>query len=178
MSFARVIPRPTPMPVTAFRAIALALLALAGCDGGAEPFDLVLRGGSVLDGSGDEPVRADVAIADGRVAVVGPLADDAEADEVIDVTGLVVAPGFIDMHSHAELDEDYGRDGRPFLAQGITTVVMGVDGGGTHEVGATLERWRRNGLGVNALTYVGHGHVRGEVLAWRTARRHRPSWSA
>jgi N-acyl-D-amino-acid deacylase len=164
MSFARVIPRPTPMPVTAFRAIALALLALAGCDGGAEPFDLVLRGGSVLDGSGDEPVRADVAIADGRVAVVGPLADDAEADEVIDVTGLVVAPGFIDMHSHAELDEDYGRDGRPFLAQGITTVVMGVDGGGTHEVGATLVRWRRNGLGVNALTYVGHGHVRGEVL--------------
>lgn len=148
-------------PATALFAAALALLPACGEDGG--DYDLVLRGGSVLDGSGSEAVVTDVGIRDGAIVAVGEL-DGAGAGEVLDVTGLTVAPGFIDMHSHAELDEDWGRDGRPFLAQGITTVVMGVDGGGTHEIAARFERWRRSGLGVNALAYVGHGHLRGEVL--------------
>jgi N-acyl-D-amino-acid deacylase len=68
------------------------------------------------------------------------------------------------MHSHAELEEDYGRDARPFLAQGITTVVMGVDGGGTWRVAERLSGWTRDGIGVNALAFVGHGAIRREVL--------------
>ncbi|NIR39068.1 MAG: D-aminoacylase, partial [Actinobacteria bacterium] len=60
---------------------------------------------------------------DGRIAAVGTV-DAERAAEVLDVTGLIVAPGFIDAHSHAELDEEYGRDARPFLTQGITTVAL------------------------------------------------------
>ena len=125
--------------------------------------DLILERGTVLDGTGGPARVVDVGILDGRIISFGELSG-ATADERIDVSGLTVAPGFIDMHSHAELDEDFGRDARPFLAQGITTVVMGVDGGGTHEVGARLQAWADSGIGVNALTYVGHGHIRRQVL--------------
>lgn len=145
---------------------AAALLALPGC--GEEPaplprFDLILEGGTVVDGTGAPGRVADVGIVDRHISHVGDLTA-AEAEERLDVSGTTVVPGFIDMHSHAELGEDYGRDARPFLHQGITTVVMGVDGGGTHEVGAQLRQWADDGIGVNAVTYVGHGHVRREVL--------------
>jgi N-acyl-D-amino-acid deacylase len=126
-------------------------------------FDLLLQGGRVVDGSGGAPFVADVGLRDGFIVQVGEL-DPARADEVVDVSGRVVAPGFIDMHSHAELEEDYGRDGKPFLAQGITTVVMGVDGFGNWEVGNRLSGWARDGIGVNALAFVGHGAIRREVL--------------
>ncbi|MGD2068577.1 MAG: amidohydrolase family protein, partial [Gemmatimonadota bacterium] len=129
----------------------------------AAAFDVLIRGGSVLDGSGSEAFRADVAVRDGRIAAVGDLTG-ATAAEVLDAEGLVVVPGFIDMHSHAELDESWGRDGKPFLLQGITTVVMGVDGGGEPDVEGRFDRWARNGLGVNALTYVGHGEIRERVV--------------
>ncbi|MBW3535564.1 MAG: amidohydrolase family protein [Gemmatimonadetes bacterium] len=157
--------RPAPPASPLLLALTLLLAGGAG-DGGppaAGPLDLGLRGGTVIDGSGAGPVRADVGIEGGRIVSVGDLSD-AAADETLDVTGLHVVPGFIDMHSHAELDEDWGRDGRPFLHQGITTVVVGADGGGTPRVAERLEAWRRGGLGVNALTYVGHGAIRREVM--------------
>lgn len=143
---------------------ATALLAfLGGCARADGSFDLILEGGTVHDGSGAAAYRADVGVRDGFVVEVGELSA-ASAAERIDVSGLTVAPGFIDMHSHAELEEEYGRDARPFLAQGITTVVMGVDGGGSWRVADRLEGWAREGIGVNALTFVGHGAIRREVL--------------
>ena len=157
--------RLTP-PLFTGRALA-ALTALSACQDAPEPepihFDLILAGGTVVDGSGRPGFVADVGIVDRKIVEVDDLSE-AETDERIDVSGMTVVPGFIDMHSHAELGEDYGRDGRPFLHQGITTVVMGVDGGGTHEVGAQLQGWADDRIGVNALAYVGHNHVRSEVL--------------
>ena len=133
--------------------------------------DLLLAGGTLHDGTGAEPFVADVAVRDGRIVFVGDArAAGVRASETVEVTGLLVTPGFIDAHSHAELDEDWGRDALAFLHQGITTVVMGVDGGGEPEVGATLARWRRNGLGVNALTYVGHGAVRRRAMGMEDRR--------
>ena len=152
--------RSRPLPIGLILPL---LLAGLSCTGGEPDYDLILRGGTVVDGTGVTALEADVAIDDGRIADVGDLSSVRGAEE-IDVTGQVVAPGFIDMHSHAELEEDYGRDGRPFLAQGITTVVMGVDGGGTWEVGDRLARWARDGIGVNALAYVGHESIREAVL--------------
>ena len=126
--------------------------------------DLLLVGGLVHDGSGEPPVRQDIGVVGERIGFVGDAAAAGlDADVVVDVGGLMVTPGFIDMHSHAELMEDYGRDALPFLHQGITTVAVGVDGAGTPDVAegfAGLE----GRIGVNAFAYVGHGEVRRRVI--------------
>jgi N-acyl-D-amino-acid deacylase len=138
-------------------------IPLAGCADASDTYDVVFVGGNVYDGTGSESFPADVAVLDGRIVAVGDV-DTSGAAEVIDAAGLVIAPGFIDAHSHAVLDEDYGRDGRAFLAQGITTVVLGLDGGGPWQIAERLESWTREGIGVNALSFVGHGAVRREVM--------------
>ncbi|MGI9261791.1 MAG: N-acyl-D-amino-acid deacylase family protein [Woeseiaceae bacterium] len=122
-------------------------------------------GGTVFDGSGSEPVIADVGVSDGRIVFIGD-ADSVNvtSGDTIDATGLWVTPGFIDAHSHARLDEDYGKDALPFLYQGITTVVLGVDGAGTSDVADRLDSWSDNGIGTNGIHYVGHGHIRNAVM--------------
>ena len=87
----------------------------------------VIRGGTVVDGTGRPRFRADVGIRDGRIAAVSPDPPLSGADR-IDADGLAVAPGFIDVHSHAEWVlplEDHDRILAPFLEQGITTLVTG-----------------------------------------------------
>jgi N-acyl-D-amino-acid deacylase len=82
--------------------LALGIVAAAQAHvGSAQRFDIVLRNGTVLDGSGLSPYRADVAIGNGRIARIGKLPRDS-AEHDIDVTGLYVAPGFINIHSHLQ----------------------------------------------------------------------------
>lgn len=143
----------------------LSLLALAGCAGNDAPAGLLLAGGSVLDGGGGDATGADVAVTGDRIVFVGDAAEaGVEALDTLDVTGLLVTPGFIDMHSHAELETDHGRDARAFLYQGITSVALGVDGGGSAEVAARLSGWAEEGIGVNAFLFVGHNRVRRQVM--------------
>ncbi|MDQ3937591.1 MAG: D-aminoacylase, partial [Chloroflexota bacterium] len=90
-------------------------------------FDLLISGGQVIDGSGEHMRLADVGISDGRIAAVGDLSST-EAAERLDATGLAVAPGFIDIHSHSDFlvpAEEHGEILAPFLGQGITTIVTG-----------------------------------------------------
>jgi N-acyl-D-amino-acid deacylase len=94
---------------------------------GRRMFDRVISGGRVIDGTGSPAIRADVGIADGRIAAVGDLAS-ADAGERIDASGRSVAPGFIDIHSHSDFLVPAGEHGEilaPFLGQGITTIVTG-----------------------------------------------------
>lgn len=150
---------------SALRPWLVALLLAAACAPADSPaVDLVLVGGAVHPGDGSDPVVADVAIGGGYIVDVGSGLTVPDGAESIDVSGLIVAPGFIDAHSHAELDEEWGRDARPFLTQGITTVALGLDGGGSWEVAEQLVRWEDGGIGVNAFTFVGHNAVRREVL--------------
>ena len=86
--------------------------------------DLVIRGGEVLDGSGSEARRADVAVRDGRIAAVGDLADVAAAAE-LDAAGRLVAPGFIDVHGHSDVGLYVNPPCQSKVVQGITTEVMG-----------------------------------------------------
>ncbi len=152
---------PRPARPASRRLAVVAAAGLAAC--GAPDFDVVIAGGTIYDGSGGEPFVADVGVSDGVIAAVGDLAA-ATAFETIDASGLVVAPGFIDAHSHAELDEPWGHDAVPFLTQGITTVVLGLDGGGSPDVASVLDGWEANGIGVNALYFVGHNAVRRRVM--------------
>ena len=126
--------------------------------------DLLLHGGLVYNGTWDAPVRQDVAITGDRISFVGDARQAGlRAKEVVDVAGLMLTPGFIDMHSHAALVEDYGRAAQPFLYQGITTVAIGTDGSGTPEITQLFDSLTGR-IGVNAFTYVGHGEIRERVL--------------
>ncbi|MCG8441977.1 MAG: amidohydrolase family protein, partial [Caulobacterales bacterium] len=142
---------------------------VSGCaatpGGGPATIDVLIRGGLVYDGTGDAPFTADIGVTGGAIAFIGDAAEAGlAASEVIEAAGHWVAPGFIDAHSHAALSADYGRDAVPFLHQGITTVVLGVDGAGVSEVDALFSQWEADGVGVNAIHYVGHGYVREKAM--------------
>jgi len=129
------------------------------------PLDLLLVNGRVLDGAGNPWLRQDVGIAGDRIQFVGNARDArVSARDTIDVTGLLITPGLVDMHSHAELGTPHGKAALSFLYQGITTVVIGVDGGGPANVRQTMEGYLRGGMGVNASTYVGQGAARGAAM--------------
>jgi N-acyl-D-amino-acid deacylase len=128
-------------------------------------FDVLLRGGQVLDGSGGPARRADVGVTGDRITAVGDLSA-ATAPTVLDVTGKFVTPGFIDVHSHAGpgLATAELKHGRPVLAQGITTVLVNPDGGGPVDLAAQRAAYDRDGLGLNVGLMVPHGSIRREVL--------------
>src|ERR1700704_3793446 len=90
-------------------------------------FDVLITGGEVVDGSGAPRTRQDVGIAGGRVAALDRL-DGARAGRVIDASGLVVAPGFIDVHVHSELARLGGIDQFAGVLDGVTTELMSPDG--------------------------------------------------
>lgn len=134
-----------------------------------EPYATVIRGASVLDGSGAPARNVDVAVdAAGRIAAIGDLAD-APARSTIDANGLTLAPGFIDGHAHA--DTTAARRGRAgnFLLMGVTTLVTGNCGSSVEDLQAHFAEVRKNGISLNYASLVGHGTVRRAVLG--TANR-------
>ena len=143
----------------------LAVLVLAAACADGSTYDVVLRGGQVVDGTGAPAHQADVAIRDGRIAAVGDLSG-AVAEQNLDATGLYVAPGFIDSHSHAGpgLATEALSHGEPLLAQGITTVLINPDGGGAVDLAEQRLELEAHGLGVNAAQLTAHGSVRRRVL--------------
>jgi N-acyl-D-aspartate/D-glutamate deacylase len=116
-----------------------------------------------------------VAITGDRITFVGDAArSNVTARRTIDARGSIVAPGFIDPHTHALEDlsstDAARRANLNFLMQGVTTVITGNDGGGPFEVARTLERWRTSGIGSNGALLVGYGSVRQAVLGRSDAR--------
>jgi N-acyl-D-aspartate/D-glutamate deacylase len=129
--------------------------------------DLLIRGGSVYDGTTAPPRRVDVGVTGDRIAFVGDAArESVEAKTVVSAAGLVVTPGFIDPHTHTDRDLDgtTTRGLASFLLQGVTTVVVGNDGAGSPAIGATRDRWMRAGIGTNVILLVGEGAVRAKVM--------------
>jgi N-acyl-D-aspartate/D-glutamate deacylase len=135
--------------------------ARLGTDRRGPPFDIILRGGTVVDGSGLPRVRADVAIANGFIARVGALSS-AHAALEIDVTGLFVAPGFINIHSHASPSALPTAEN--MLTQGVTTEILNPDGGGATDLAQQLSRASAAGLAVNIGGYIGFNAVWSEVM--------------
>jgi len=146
--------------------------------GAAEPeYDLVIRGGKIVDGSGNPWFHGDVAVKGDRIAAIGRVAGDAR--RVINATGLVVAPGFIDIHSHSDwtLLEDGSAESK--IRQGVTTEILGESGSAgpfkgklvprpvsvrnqavqIRSLGEYLEAVERSGISVNVASYVGQGNI-------------------
>ncbi|MHB1222799.1 MAG: N-acyl-D-amino-acid deacylase family protein, partial [Gemmatimonadaceae bacterium] len=129
-----------------------------------ESYDLLITGGTVLDGTGAPGVRADVAVRGDRIVRISPtpLARDGAA-RVIDATGLVVSPGFIDLHAH--LDPLLRLpDAESAVRQGVTTALGGPDGSSPLPLAPYLDSARALGVGMNVGFLVGHNDIRREVL--------------
>lgn len=127
--------------------------------------DLLLRGGTVYTGDSDTPVVGDVGIAGDRIVFAGKAAPaQFTAKRVIDATGMVVAPGFVDAHTHADADlhsnDPKKRLNIPFITQGVTTAVIGNDGFGGFDIAAQTQKLRAAPVGTNVAMYVGFGPVR------------------
>ena len=129
-------------------------------------YDLVLSNGTIVDGTGSARFDGDIGIKDGRIVAVGDLASGAST-KTVDITGQVVAPGFIDTHSHADRafgsPETAGIHG--FLKQGVTTAVYGVDGGvSLDDLQSYIALADSGGIGINFMSYIGHNGVRSAVM--------------
>ncbi len=127
----------------------------------AAAYDLIIRGGRVVDGSGNPACFADVAIKDGRIACIGQIKSQARTE--IDARGLIVAPGFIDVHTHADELAEMPR-AENFLRMGVTTLVAGNCGGSVLDVGKAYAEIEEQRPSINFTTLIGHNTVRREAM--------------
>ncbi len=138
-------------------------------------YDIAITSGQIYDGSGQAPYVADVGIKGDRIVTIGRLQSDAET--VINAQGLVVCPGFIDIHTHAVFSKqerkpeeteginfDEIKAAKNYLFQGVTSIVSGNCGVGDHRVADIFQHIRQTGAGVNVLELVGHETVREAVM--------------
>lgn len=149
------------------RTVRQTLLAfcLALATGSAQAAEWWLDNVLIVDGSGEEPFAGAVLIGDNQILEVVPgRAPRGEGQTTLDGGGLVLAPGFIDTHSHADWDLAEHPDATAVISQGITTVVVGQDGGSHIPLLEAFEQWTANPATVNVASYSGHNTLREQVM--------------
>lgn len=132
--------------------------------------DILIRNGSVLDGSGAAAKHIDIGIRGDRIVLLAK-STRLKAKRVIDARGLVVAPGFIDPHTHTlgDLSNPASSGNDAYLMQGVTTVAVGNDGSSPLQIGATLRKLAQQGVGTNVAMFIGQGSVRRAVMGMSDA---------
>lgn len=144
-----------------FARLLAALLCTTATLAPAQDFDLLLRGGRVADGTGNPAVFADVAVRAGRIAALGRVTGTAK--RTVDATGLVIAPGFVDTHTHAEGIEDNPR-AENFLRMGVTTLVLGNCGSSRLHLGDYFKELEATNISPNVCSLIGHNTVRRQAM--------------
>ncbi len=127
------------------------------------PHDILIRGARVVDGTGNPWYLADVAVRGDTIAAVGNLAG-ASGRKVIDAKGLVLTPGFIDIHSHARQGLFAQPSAENQIRQGVTTVVEGNDGGSPLPLWEFLATVQKTPIALNFASFVGQGSVRQQIV--------------
>jgi N-acyl-D-amino-acid deacylase len=135
--------------------------------------DWVIRGATVADGTGAAPVVADVAVRDGRIAAIGTVEARA-GDRVLEAQGLVLAPGFIDAHSHHDSGLAEHPDAVAAVSQGITTIVVGMDGDSDLPLAEWFAALERTPTALNVASFSGHGTLRRAAMGSDYRRHARP----
>jgi dihydroorotase/N-acyl-D-amino-acid deacylase len=126
-------------------------------------FDLVITGGRIVDGSGDPWFYGDVAIQGDSIRAIGKF-DASSATRALDAKGMVVAPGFIDIHTHARRGIALDPAAQNYTRQGVTTIFEGPDGGSPLPIGKFLNDIGKLPLGPNFGTFAGQGSIREQVM--------------
>jgi len=128
-------------------------------------YDIIIKNGIVIDGSGSQSINTDIGIIDDKIIKLGNLKSHS-AKKVIDAEGLIVAPGFIDLHTHCDwgLGNEETRANLNYLIQGVTSVVTGNCGYGTDEISNFKINLENSGIGNNAIPLTGFGFIRNKVL--------------
>ncbi|NQW03211.1 MAG: amidohydrolase family protein, partial [Acidobacteria bacterium] len=129
----------------------------------APTYDLLLRNARIVDGTGSPWYRADIAIAGDTIALIAP-AISASATRVIDIAGQVVAPGFIDIHTHARRGLATNPTAPNYVRQGVTTVIEGPDGSSPLPLGPFLSGLDALQKSVNIGSFIGQGSIRSFVI--------------
>ena len=145
------------------RWLPLLLLVPVLTSGQAPAYDLVLRGGRIIDGTASPWYQADLAITGDTIARIAASITE-PARRVVDVTGLVVAPGFIDIHTHARRGIFEVPTADNYVRQGVTTLVEGPDGSSPLPIAEFLAKVQATRITPNFATFIGHGTVRSEVM--------------
>jgi N-acyl-D-amino-acid deacylase len=153
--------------MTAGPVILLVLMSLGGGAATQPSFDLLIRNARVIDGTGAAARNADVGVAQGRITAIGSLAT-ATAGQTIDARGQVLAPGFIDVHTHADEIAEHPL-AEHFVRMGVTTVIAGNCGSSAADIGAAFKTIEDTRVAVNYASLFGHNTVRRAVMG--TERR-------
>jgi N-acyl-D-aspartate/D-glutamate deacylase len=140
-------------------------LPLSAADPKAPDTSFVIRGATVHDGTGKPGYKGDLHVKGDKIVAVGEVGDAAGA-KVIDGTGLVVCPGFIDLHTHCDsgLTGKAGRANKNYSTQGCTTVVTGNCGSGPVDAGAWFAKLEAGGVGTNVIHLATHNSIRNQVM--------------
>ncbi|HEY8174175.1 MAG TPA: D-aminoacylase [Gemmatimonadaceae bacterium] len=146
------------------RGLVVATIVASGLGAQQPEFDVLIKNGTVIDGTGAERYRADVALKGDRIALISRRPIDAKRGaRVIDANGRVVAPGFIDMHAHLDpLPELPGAESA--VRQGVTFALGGPDGGSPLPLGPYMDAREKQGIGINVGYLVGHNTIRQRVM--------------
>ncbi len=145
----------------------IVVMACIGIGAEQQSFDLVIRNARVVDGTGAPARQEDVAVSQGRIVAIGKM-QDAVAKQTIDARGLVLSPGFVDVHTHADEVAEHPL-AEHFVRMGVTTVIAGNCGGSADDVAAAFKAIEETRVSVNYATLFGHNTVRRAVMG--TERR-------
>jgi len=149
-----------------FSILMVIVFSFAACKRVSGRFDILIKNGMIVDGSGNPWFYGDIGITGDTIAEMGDLSGKTTA-KTIDAKGLLVSPGFIDMHTHCDggLGKPESKANLNYLIQGVTTVVTGNCGGSVSlKVEETKKKWEEQGIGTNDVFLIGHGTIRREVM--------------
>ncbi len=144
-------------------ALVLCIALLIGCSNDQQPYDIIIKSGTIVDGTGNPGYRADIGIREDQIAEIGNIPENM-GKQVIDAQGYTVVPGFIDVHTHADRRIDTQSEAKNYLLQGVTTVVGGNCGGSRFPLDSLFQRIEAKEIALNFATFMGHNTIRREVM--------------
>lgn len=133
---------------------------------GGQSYDLILKNGLIVDGTGDQAYAGDIAIIGNRIVKIGSL-KESQAIETIDASGLVVTPGFIDVHTHCDRGIKRVPSVDNYILQGVTTVIGGNCGGHPFPLQELFKGLEETGISINFGSLIGHNTIRREVMKFK-----------